>query len=71
MDVQTRKLEKSVPLPNTLFAALPHPDGKKLYCGANWHEVSVFDPETLELKKKIPLGHTQSGSGNGLRFVQR
>jgi DNA-binding beta-propeller fold protein YncE len=71
VDPRTRKVEKSVPLPNTLFVPLLHPDGKKLYCGANWYELLVFDPDTLELMKKIPLGHTQSGSGNDLRFVQK
>jgi hypothetical protein len=71
VDPQTRKVEKSVPLPNTLFAPFMHPEGKKLYCGANWHELSVFDPESFQLIKKIPLGHTQSGSGNDLRFVNR
>lgn len=71
MDLQTRKIEKSVELPNTYFAALMHPEGKKLYCGSNWHDVAVFDPESLELVKKIELGHSQSGSGNGLRFVNK
>ncbi len=71
VDPQTRKVEKSIALPNTLFAPFMHPEGKKLYCGANWHELSVFNPESFELIKKIPLGHTQSGSGNDLRFVNR
>lgn len=71
VDLHTRKIEKSVPLPNTYFAPFMHPEGKKLYCGANWSDVAVFDPETLELLKKIPLGHPQSGSGSGLRFVKR
>lgn len=71
VDPHTRKIEKSVPLPNTYFAPLMHPEGKKLYCGGNWSDVAVFDPQTLELRKKIPLGHPQSGGGNGVRFVQR
>ena len=71
VDLHTRKIEKSVPLPNTYFAPFMHPDGKKLYCGSNWSDVAVFDPETLELLKKIPLGHPQSGSSSGLRFVKR
>ncbi|MGE0684186.1 MAG: YncE family protein [Candidatus Binatia bacterium] len=71
VDLQTRKIEKSVPLPNTYFAPFMHPEGQKLYCGSNWSDVAVFDSETLELRKKIPLGHPQSGGGNGLRFVQR
>jgi DNA-binding beta-propeller fold protein YncE len=71
VDTKTRQIEKSAPLSNTYFVPLLHPDGKKLYCGANWNDLAVFDPDTLELLKKIPLGHTQSGSGNDLRFVQR
>jgi hypothetical protein len=71
VDPHTRKIEKSVPLPNTYFAPLMHPEGKKLYCGGNWSDLAVFDPETLELRKKIPLGHPQSGGGNGVRSVQR
>jgi hypothetical protein len=71
VDPHTRKIEKSVPLSNTYFAPLMHPEGKKLYCGGNWSDLAVFDPETLELRKKIPLGHPQSGGGNGVRFVQR
>jgi len=71
VDPHTRKMEKSVPLPNTYFAPLMHPAAEKLYCGANWSDVAVFDPKTLELLKKIPLGHSQSGSGNDLRFVNR
>ena len=71
MDPQTRHVEKSASLSNTYFAPLLHPDGKKLYAGANWHDIAVFDAETLELITKIELGHTQSGSGNDLRFVNR
>lgn len=71
MDLQTRKIEKSVELPNTYFAPLIHPEGKKLYCGANWHDLAVFDPDSLDLIKKIPLGRSQSGSGNDLRFVNK
>ena len=71
VDLQTRKIEKSVPLSNTYFAPFPHPEGKKLYCGSNWSDVAVFDAETLELLKKIPLGHLQSGGGSGIRFVKR
>lgn len=71
VDPRTRKVEKSVSLPNTMFAPFMHPEGTKLYCGNNWHEIFVFDPDSLELKKRIPLGHTQSGSGGGVRFVRR
>jgi len=71
VNLHTRKIEKSVPLPNTYFAPFMHPEGKKLYCGSNWSDVAVFDSETLELLKKIPLGHSQSGGGSGIRFVKR
>jgi len=71
VDLQTRKIEKSVPLSNTYFVPLMHPEEKKLYCGGNWSDVAVFDPETFKLLKKIPLGHTQSGGGSGIRFVNR
>ncbi len=71
VDPKTRKVEKSVQLPNTMFAPFMHPEGTKLYCGNNWHEIFVYDPESLALQKRIPLGHTQSGSGGGIRFVKR
>lgn len=71
MDPKTRKVEKTASLSNTYFAPLLHPDGKKLYCGANWHDIAIFDAETLEPITKIELGHSQSGAANDLRFVQR
>ncbi len=71
VDPQTRHIEKSTPLPNTYFMPFIHPEGKKVYCGSNWHDVAVFDAETLELITKVELGATQTGGGNVLRFVQR
>ena len=71
VDPKTRHIEKSVPLPNTYFMPFIHPEGKKVYCGSNWHDVAVFDAESLELLTKIELGATQTGGGNVLRFVQR
>lgn len=71
VDVKTRRVEKTQELANTYFVPLLHPDGKKLYCGGNWHEIAVFDAETLEPITKIALGHSQTGSGNNLRMVQR
>lgn len=71
VDLQTRQIEKSRPLPNTYFMPFIHPQGKKIYCGSNWHDVAVFDAESLELLTKIELGATQTGGGNVLRFVQR
>lgn len=69
VDPQTRKVEKSVPLENTYFAAHLHPEGKKVYCGGNWHDIAVFDAETLKPLTKIELGNSQAGGS--LRFVQR
>lgn len=71
VDPNTRHVEKSVPLPNTYFMPFVHPEGKKVYCGSNWHDVAVFDAESLALLTKIELGATQTGGGNVLRFVQR
>lgn len=71
MDPNTRHVEKTASLSNTYFAPLLHPEGKKLYVGANWHDIAVFDAETLQPITKIVLGHTQSGAGNDLRFVNR
>lgn len=68
---QTRRIEKSSPLPNAYFTPLIHPQGTKLYCGSNWHDVAVFDAESLELLAKIELGATQTGGGHVLRFVER
>jgi hypothetical protein len=71
MDPKTRRVEKTAELSNTYFASLVHPEGKKLYAGANWHDIAVFDAETLAPITKIELGHTQSGTANDLRFVNR
>ena len=71
IDPKTRQIEKTAPLSNTYFFPLLHPDGKKIYCGANWSDLAVFDAETLEPITKIALGHSQTGSGNNLRFMQK
>ncbi|NOT54848.1 MAG: hypothetical protein HOP18_09610 [Deltaproteobacteria bacterium] len=71
VDPTTRRVEQTQELSNTYFAPLLHPDGKKLYAGANWHDIAVFDADTLAPITKIPLGHAQSGAGNDLRFVNR
>jgi DNA-binding beta-propeller fold protein YncE len=71
IDPKTRQVEKTAPLSNTYFFPLLHPDGKKIYCGANWSDIAVFDAETLEPITKIALGHSQTGGGNDLRFVQK
>lgn len=71
VDPITRHIEKKVPLSNTYFAPLVHPEGEKVYCGSNWSDVAVFDADTLEELKKIPLGHSQTGGVSVLRFVDR
>ena len=71
VDPKTRYIEKKVALSNTYFAALIHPEGKKVYCGSNWHDVAVFDADSLDLITKIPLGHSQTGGVSVLRFVNR
>jgi DNA-binding beta-propeller fold protein YncE len=71
IDVATRRVEKTVPLANTYFAPLLHPDGKKLYCGGNWHEIAVFDADTLEPITNIELGRSQTGADYNLRFIRR
>ncbi len=71
IDTKTRHIEQTTPLSNTYFAPMVHPEGKKVYCGSNWHDVAVFDAETLEPITKIALGATQTGGGNVLRFVRR
>lgn len=71
VDPETRHIEKKVPLSNTYFAPLVHPEGKKIYCGSNWHDVAVFDAESLELLTKVALGHSQTGGVSVLRFVDR
>jgi len=69
VDPKTRQIEKTVPLENTYFFPVHHPEGKKVYCGGNWHDIGVFDAETLEPITKIALGHPQAGGS--LRFIQR
>ena len=71
VDPTTRHIEKKVPLSNTYFAPLIHPEGKKVYCGSNWHDVAVYDAESLDLLTKVPLGHSQTGGVSVLRFVNR
>jgi len=71
VDPKTRQVEKTASLSNTYFFPLLHPEGKKVYCGANWSDIAVFDAETLEPITKIPLGHSQTGGPNGFRFVQK
>lgn len=69
VDPITRQVEKSGTVENTYFSPFVHPEGKKIYCGGNWHDIAVYDAETLELITKIDLGHSQAGGG--VRFVKR
>jgi len=70
IDPKTRRMQ-TAELSNTYFVPMLHPDGKKVYCGANWHDIAVFDADTLKPITKIALGHSQTGGGNDLRFVNR
>ncbi len=70
VDPKTRKMQ-TTELSNTYFVPMLHPNGKKVYCGANWHDIAVFDADTLKPITKISLGATQTGGGNDLRFVNR
>jgi DNA-binding beta-propeller fold protein YncE len=70
VDPKTRRMQ-SAELSNTYFVPMLHPEGKKVYCGANWHDIAVFDADTLKPITKIALGHSQTGGGNDIRFVNR
>jgi len=69
MDPKTRQIEKTGSVDNTYFSPFLHPEGKKVYCGGNWHNIAVYDAETLEPITKIELGNSQAGGS--LRFVQK
>ena len=70
VDMKTRQVEKVVSFEGSShFATFLHPEETKVYCGANWNYISVFNAKTLEPITKIELGHSQAGAG--LRFVQR
>jgi hypothetical protein len=43
VDYKTRKRDGEVSLPNSQAVPLIHPEGKKLYCGGQWHALSVYD----------------------------
>src|SRR5579864_3472491 len=47
---------------------LIHPDGKKLYCGGQWHSLNVYDTENLKHLTDVELGHSMAASG--MRFVK-
>lgn len=47
--------------------ALIHPDGKKVYCGGQWHSLFVYDADSLKHIDDVELGHSMAGIG--MRFV--
>jgi hypothetical protein len=47
---------------------LIHPDGKKLYCGGQWHSLFVYDADNLKHLDDVELGHSMAGIG--MRFVK-
>ena len=55
-------------LPNSQAVPLIHPDGKKLYCGGQWHALSVYDVDSLKHIDDVELGHSMAGIG--MRFVR-
>ncbi|MEW6297517.1 MAG: hypothetical protein AB1671_07230 [Thermodesulfobacteriota bacterium] len=69
VDPTTRQVEKTGTVDNTYFSPFVHPEGKKIYCGGNWHNIAVYDADTLELLTKVELGNSQAGGS--LRFVNR
>jgi hypothetical protein len=68
IDYQTRKREAQVSLPNSQAVPLLSPDGKKVYCGGQWHALFVYDAETLKHIDDVEMSHTMAGIG--MRFVQ-
>ena len=68
VDYQTRKREAQVSLSNSQAVPLIHPDGKKLYCGGQWHSLNVYDTENLKHLTDVELGHSMAASG--MRFVK-
>jgi DNA-binding beta-propeller fold protein YncE len=68
VDYLTRKREAEISLPNSQAVPLIHPDGKKLYCGGQWHALNVYDTSTLKHITDVELGHTMAASG--MRFLR-
>jgi hypothetical protein len=57
-----------VSLPNSQAVPLIHPDGKKLYCGGQWHALAVYDTGNLKHLADVELGHSMAGIG--MRFLK-
>jgi hypothetical protein len=68
VDYKTRKRDAQVSLPNSQAVPLIHPDGKKLYCGGQWHALAVYDVDSLKHIDDVELGHSMAGIG--MRFVK-
>jgi len=67
VDYRTRKNEATVSLANSQAVPLIHPNGKKIYCGGQWHALAVYDAETLKHLTDVELNHSMAGIG--MRFV--
>jgi WD40 repeat protein len=68
VDYKTKKREAEATLANSQAVPLIHPDGKKLYCGGQWHSLNVYDTETLKHITDVELGHSMAASG--MRFIK-
>jgi DNA-binding beta-propeller fold protein YncE len=67
IDYLTRKREAEVTLPNSQAVPLLSPDGKKVYCGGQWHALYVYDADTLKHIDDVEMGHSMAGIG--MRFL--
>ena len=67
VDYRTRKNEATVSLANSQAVPLLHPDGKKVYCGGQWHSLAVYDADNLKHLTDVELNHSMAGIG--MRFV--
>ena len=67
VDYLTRKREAVTVLPNSQAVPLLSPDGKKVYCGGQWHALYVYDADTLKHIDDVEMGHSMAGIG--MRFV--
>jgi DNA-binding beta-propeller fold protein YncE len=68
IDYKSRKREVQVSLPNSQAVPLLSPDGKKVYCGGQWHALFVYDADNLKHVDDVELGHSMAGIG--MRFVK-
>jgi hypothetical protein len=68
IDYKTRKREAVTSLPNSQAVPLIHPDGKKVYCGGQWHSLFVYDADSLKHLDDVELGHSMAGIS--MRFLK-